>query len=82
MTSPLPKPGQTLPNGALIVAVSAKPRRPVTGTADDLVLLAWTGTDYVTWQASAETLDCYWGHYHAQDFAGASADFLRRAGQV
>ena len=56
---------ETLPNGATVIQ-----------RLNTVVLCIWDG-EYVTWETDSEGV-AFWGHYYADDFIGAYADYLKR----
>ena len=73
-------PMQELPNGAIVIA-SKDTSRPGASQDQHIVLAMWSkgpsGVEYITWNVDPESLDCQWGHYHAE-FADAVKDFVTR----
>ena len=69
------RPGEKLPNGAMIVAC----RREEADPPRYIVLAMWlrgrNDCEYVTW-ASDQEGDCYWGHYHGENIGTAVQDYL------
>jgi hypothetical protein len=65
-------PGDTLPNGALVVAAKKWLNEP-TGR---IVLCLWN-SEYVTWKTD-ENGNAFWGSYFGDNFIGAVRDFEDR----
>lgn len=61
--------GAKLPNNATLIRWDNIP--------GGKLVLAKFGNDYVTWRANSEG-ECYWGHYHQEDLAGAAAEYSTR----
>lgn len=68
--------GETLPNGAKVVAFSATHQKVVVLAEWEKGGLPNDGKEYITWQLD-EKKNAYWGHYYS-DFKDALADFEDR----
>ena len=72
---PAPRPGMTLPNGAVVLKVKRAEQW------DNWILLAkWMMGDrieYVTWWCNSNSLNTWWGHYSG-DYDAAVKDYNQR----
>ena len=70
----LPTIGATIaPNGATVLKSEHIP-----DSTDACKVLCLFNGQYVTWLFDIIEENCFWGHYHRDDLAGALIDFERR----
>jgi len=63
--------GQTLPNGARLVAISK-------GDSVGIIMATTDTGEYATWEFNGRWDNTYWGHYFKDDRKACLSDFLLR----